>query len=176
MVDPAWFFSTLAQATATIIGFLIALAAVVYQLDKIEKRGKTRDLRNSYAEFRELYLPHFSLMSHHFLSLINERLPDDVAESESLEERKDEILTQEFDMPHTICLWSIVRDINLKLKSIAPAAEPENHYLLDHEDLEELENYITEYREHLNKGLLGENPYLVNELSEEYNLDWDDVR
>jgi hypothetical protein len=174
MANPAWFFSTLAQATAAIVGFFIALATVIYQLERAEKRRKTEDLRDSFEEFRDFFLPHFSVMSHQLLALINERLPDRVAESQDLDERKKELLNGDFDMPHTIYLWSLIRDINIKLKSIAPAAEPENHYLLTEEELEELETLLTEYQEYVSEGVtdVEGQEYLVNELNTEHDVDW----
>jgi len=177
MPNPAWFFSTLAQATAAIVGFFIALATVIYQLERAEKRSKTEDLRDSYREFRDFYVPHFSVLSHHLLALINERLPDRVAESQDLDERRRELLNGDFDMPHTIYLWSLVRDINHILESIGPAAEPENYELLNQEELEQLENLLTEYQEYFSEGTsrVGGEEYLVNELSSEHGVDWGDI-
>lgn len=175
MADPAWFFSTLAQAIAAIIGFFIALATVIYQLDKVEKRRKTEDLRESYKEFKEYYLPHYRVMSFQVLSLIDERLPDQLAESDDLEERERELLEQDFDMPHTIYLWSLIRDINIKLKSIGPAAQPENHYLLTEDELEELEDRIGEINEFINEGTLGNDTPLLDEIEETHGLNWGDI-
>jgi hypothetical protein len=111
------------------------------------------------------------------LALIDERLPDRVAESQDLDDRRQELLNGDFEMPHTIYLWSLIRDIKMKLESIAPAAEPENHYLLTEEELEELENLLTEYQEYYSNGMTdieGEE-YLTNELKENHGVDWGDI-
>lgn len=55
MADPAWFFSTLAQSTAAIIGFIIAFSAVLYQLDRQRRERRTQELREELIDFEDEY-------------------------------------------------------------------------------------------------------------------------
>lgn len=63
MAVAEWFFSTLAQSTAAIIGFTIALAAALYtsRLEKI--RHQTESLRDQLIEIQDEYQPVLSGIS-----------------------------------------------------------------------------------------------------------------
>jgi hypothetical protein len=64
VVDSAWFFSTLAQVSATIIGFVAALTIGLYTLERQRRREGTDRLRRSLTEFEDKYgrITHFAYM------------------------------------------------------------------------------------------------------------------
>ncbi|WP_248516694.1 hypothetical protein [Salinarchaeum laminariae] len=50
-----WFFSTLAQASAAITGIIVAIASVLYQLEKQKSRENQEVLKEEMADFRDKY-------------------------------------------------------------------------------------------------------------------------
>lgn len=57
MASPGWFFSTLAQVTATIAGFIIAFSGVLHQLERQRRESVTEELRDDILDFEEKYVP-----------------------------------------------------------------------------------------------------------------------
>jgi len=55
MISPAWFFSTLAQVCAALLGFIITLAVAIHQLEIREKRKRTDELRTSLIDANDKY-------------------------------------------------------------------------------------------------------------------------
>ena len=56
MIDsPTWFFSTLAQATAGIVAFIIAIATVVYSLERQRREKQTAEFKKDLLNFKEKY-------------------------------------------------------------------------------------------------------------------------
>ena len=55
MAKPAWFFSTLAQVTAAIVGFIVAFSAGLYPLERQRREDRTDRLRNALIDFRNEY-------------------------------------------------------------------------------------------------------------------------
>lgn len=56
MIDsPTWFFSTLAQATAGIVAFIIAIATVVYSLERQRRERQTAEFKKDLLNFKEKY-------------------------------------------------------------------------------------------------------------------------
>lgn len=61
MVDAHYFFSTLAQASAAIVGFVIAVAAALYSLERQRVERRTENYRDALTKFRNRY--GFALMT-----------------------------------------------------------------------------------------------------------------
>jgi hypothetical protein len=55
MASPEWFFSTLAQSSAAIIGFVLAFSAVIHQLERQQREKRTDKLRDELIELRYKY-------------------------------------------------------------------------------------------------------------------------
>lgn len=66
MASPEWFFSTIAQATAAIVGFVIAFSAVIYQNERQRREQRTESLREGLSELRTKYKDIVETMSTSF--------------------------------------------------------------------------------------------------------------
>lgn len=56
MVAPEWFFSTLAQASAAIVGFIVALGTILYSLERQRRANRSDRLRQALIGFKGRYL------------------------------------------------------------------------------------------------------------------------
>jgi hypothetical protein len=54
-----WFFSTLAQVSATVVGFIVAITMVTYSLEKERKMNRTADFRDLLEDFYQAYTTPF---------------------------------------------------------------------------------------------------------------------
>lgn len=64
MVDPAWFFSTLAQSAAAVIAFTIAFASVLFNSRIDSLQANTDALRQEFINLREKYAEVLRSMAH----------------------------------------------------------------------------------------------------------------
>lgn len=53
MIDPVWFFSTLAQATAASIGFVIAFSAALYSSRRSSRQERINRFKDDMRQYRE---------------------------------------------------------------------------------------------------------------------------
>lgn len=86
MVDPAWFFSTLAQSAAAVIAFTIAFAGVLFnsRIDSLQE--KTDELRQEFTTLSEKYPEVLRSMAHALRDEAEFEDPRDVSPQELIDE------------------------------------------------------------------------------------------
>jgi len=131
MVNPAWFYSTLAQSSAAIIGFIIAFTAVIHQLERQTRERRTQELREILSTFEEDY--RIVLMDLQFLMIETfppiewSEIDDQVILTENIEEYEPAL-----EFANTAL--SLYR----KIESLDYSKNPREDYLLDSAELTEL--------------------------------------
>jgi len=55
MTNSAWFFYTLSQGTAAIVGLLVSARLIQYQLERQRRERRTEDLREETKEFEDKF-------------------------------------------------------------------------------------------------------------------------
>jgi hypothetical protein len=139
MVAPQYFFSTLAQASAAIVGFVIAVAAALYSLERQRVERRTDEYREALTEFRNRY--GFALMALDSLlegeggDTTNEMTDDLSLDNGELEE----LVREEYnEKPATSLYMAHVRRILGIFNRIAPA----NDSILSPDELAALQQSI----------------------------------
>lgn len=175
MVDPAWFFSTLPQITAAIVGLLISLRAIQYQLEKQRRETRTREAHQDPLDFKEKYndLLHsvagvfYHPPDNHVIGMaMNLLLSDDCNHLRIA--LRTERPTQALYYHHLVRVGHVTRT------EIEPSSDPKSHYLLSDpafkrlaESVIWLKNNFTqqsEYMEYLHADLeiTGSSPYVAD--------------
>lgn len=131
MVSPAWFFSTLAQATAAIIGFVIAFGAVLHQLERRHRERRTQELREELLDLKEEFLQrggNISAMLQPFVT------------GDNFETVVEEVKTNNPDLKYPILaeMWYHTGRINVIAGNIDSAPKPQDDFLLTLDEFDEL--------------------------------------
>ncbi|MYL17991.1 hypothetical protein GLW36_15230 [Halorubrum terrestre] len=139
MVAPQYFFSTLAQASAAIVGFVIAVAAALYSLERQRVERRTDEYREALTEFRNRY--GFALMA--LDSLLEGEGGDttkEMTDDLSLDNGElEELVREEYnEKPATSLYMAHVRRILGIFNRIAPA----NDSILSPDELAALQQSI----------------------------------
>lgn len=66
MASPEWFFSTIAQAAAAIVGFVIAFSAIIYQMERRRREQRTEELREHLSDLHSKYMDVIAVMASGF--------------------------------------------------------------------------------------------------------------
>lgn len=90
-----WFFSTLAQVTAAIVGFIIAITMITYSLEKERRMNRIAEFRDLLNEFQSYSIPFDQIQAH--LSRSDANSVDEYLFNNYGEENiKDEMFTEDF--------------------------------------------------------------------------------
>lgn len=177
MVDPAWFFSALAQSTASIAGLLVAARLIQYQLERQRRERRTEDLREEVQEFDEKFghiLPpmtgtfagssDLSFWSQtRFLWISGSELNLNIAMNSS--------------MPVITMYWAhMARISHILMTGVHPSSNPQEHHLFSEKEFDRLRESITWLKENVDErspfidylyadlGIQGNKPYTKNIL------------
>jgi len=174
MVEAHYFFSTLAQASAAIVGFVIAVAAALYSLERQRVERRTDEYRDALTEFRNRY--GFALVT---LDRMLEgeggettyQMTDDLSlDNDELEE----IVREEYEeKPVTSLYLAHVR----RILGIFNRIGPENDYVLTPDELEALRKSV--YWMYIQFYNIGDEPNsaikeFVKEMTGKYYSEYDD--
>lgn len=139
MVNSAWFFSTLAQATAAIVGLVVSLSAIQYQLERQRRERRTEDLRDATRSFEEKYEGIISTLAGEFAGTAdksyidkswNVTLPGDELNLDIVLSSYEPILNMSLDAPVATLYWShLSRVSNILIFGVNPSSDPKSHYL-----------------------------------------------
>lgn len=139
MADAPWFFSTLAQVSATIVGFIVAFSAGLYPLERQRREDRTDRLRNALINFRNDYfkiIRSLSLIAHDGDVTTQGYLKDFGKDVEELREDIEEDTGQRGeDSP---IIWAHLYRIQELLEKV----DAENDFLLTSEELDILGDSI----------------------------------
>jgi hypothetical protein len=162
MPAPAWFFSTLAQAIAAAIGFVIAFTASVYSFRNSVFRERVSTFQRDIGELHSIYGP--------ILDALEDYLRENAEFDSSSEiwinlqhENLDDWANKQPD-PQSAKVWAHVKAVSDFLSVIPSEESPEQiqihfekmEYSIDR--LQELFDYQTEGAELLYEELIGEIP------------------
>lgn len=139
MVDPAYFFSTLAQVSATIVGFVIAFSVGLYPLERQRREGRTDRLRQALINFRNEYssaIQAMSSISHDGGVTTKAYLKDFSNDSNDLRDQVQQDDDQRGDDSPVI--WAHF----YRIKQLLEKVDAENDYLLTSDEIESLQNSI----------------------------------
>lgn len=173
MPSPEWFFSTLSQSMGAIVGFIITIAAVLYQLEKNEKQNRTARLREELIEFEKKYNNAIFSAIEGLKQPFEDSLPSSEydPENSSLEDIKN-IPDEDLEgHPITSRVWMVSYHISCLLDRVSPDESPERHYLLSKADVEEIEASA----EYLSNHIIGEGDSIVYEISYSGAVDKDEI-
>lgn len=144
MVAPAWFFSTLSQATAAIVGLLVSARLIQYQLERQRRERRTEDLREEIQEFDEKFGHILSPMAGTF------------AESADLSFWSSSIflpipgdklnlrIVMDSSMPVVTMYWvHMARISHILMTGIHPSPNPREHHLFSETEFDRLRESIT---------------------------------
>ncbi|MUV60011.1 hypothetical protein [Halobacterium sp. CBA1126] len=178
MAELDWFFSTLSQSSAALIGLVITFTAVLFQLERQRRRDRTEELRSGLIDLKDKYEAVLAAIAGVFLGDVKEHsapyLPDEDVLSMSAEELKE--YSQDKSPPdrwNLSLLYLHTVRVQFLLYKVSPSEDPLSHYLLSEEEfqrLEESSNWLTEnisYPEF-------ENGRFEKELRQETDIDEDE--
>lgn len=160
---PTPFFSTLAQASAGIIGFIIAIAAAIYSLERQRVERRTDDYREALTEFKNRY--GFALVTlDSMLEGEGGETTHEMTDALSLDnDEVEELVREEYDEKPATSLYLVhVR----RVLGLFNQIRPENDYVLTSEELESIhQNIYFIYFQFYN---IEHNPdYVIKELVKE---------
>ena len=139
MVNPAYFFSTLAQVSATIVGFIIAFSVGLYPLERRRREDRTDRLREALRDFRDEYkgvVQVMSLIAHDGGVTTKAYLKDFSKGTDELRDEIDDDNDQRSeDAP---IVWAHLYRIDELLDRVSA----ENDFLLLPDELESLQNSL----------------------------------
>lgn len=180
MVNSAWFFSTLSQATAAIVGLLVSARLIQYQLERQRRERRTEDLREETKEFEEKFGDVISPMAGAFFEnadLLIESTPS-LYEIHTLP--SDELnleIAMESSKPVVTLYWAhMVRVNHVLMEDIHPSPDPERHYLLSEDGFGTLRDSIKWLKTNMDQrsafieylytdlGMEADSPYTANVL------------
>jgi hypothetical protein len=109
MVDPAWFFSTLAQATAASIGFLIAFLAALYTGRKNKTQGNYREFMSQLQQIEANYKPLLRRMEKQMTGVTDFPVADGTIEKAceiDLTQSEIEDIAEEYEQSTAVKMWA----------------------------------------------------------------------
>lgn len=139
MVAPEWFFSTLAQASAAIVGFIVALAAIVYSLERQRRDNRSDRLREALIRFKNRYyrvVRAISLLAHEGGVTTKPYLKEMDFETDALHEKVSRDSDQRGELAPIF--WAHAR----RVLKILDRVNPEGDYLLTAGELDALRKSI----------------------------------
>jgi hypothetical protein len=143
MVFSAWFFSTLAQATAAIIGLTIAFTVSTHLSRRERRKNRTDDLREELTDLRTKYQPVLDTMSQ-ALKQSNAQFNTSTGRFDLTDDQKNakQWAAQQPDSTAAEA-WAYISGIAAILLEIDILSE----YTLDREQFSELNSTVTELKE-----------------------------
>jgi len=140
MVAPQHFFSTLAQASAGIVGFVTAVAAALYSLERQRVEQRTDNYREALTEFENRYgfalLTLESMLEGEGGTTTHEMTDDLSLDNDEIEE----LVREEYDKkPATSLYLAHVR----RILGLFHRIGPEKDYVLTTDELESLQQSVS---------------------------------
>lgn len=146
MVNSAWFFSTLSQGTAAIVGLLVSARLIQYQLERQRRERRTEDLREEIKEFEEKFGDVVPPMAGAFFEnadLLIESTPS-LYDIHTLPSNELNLkIAMDSSKPVVTLYWAHMFRVNhVLMEDIHPSPDPERHYLLSEEGFDTLRDSI----------------------------------
>lgn len=147
MVEPQFFFSTIAQASAAVVGFIVAVAAALYTLERQRVERRTDDFRDSLTEFANRY--GFAIET--LAQMLANEGGDLTKEMKDVSKSREELR----ELAHEECdeypITSLFLAHIVRIHGFLTRINPQYDYLLSSDELESLEESIDWYYDHFNQ-------------------------
>lgn len=147
MVDPQFFYSTLAQASAAVVGFVVAVGAALYSFERQRVEKRTGEYRDALLELRNRY--EFALQT--LANMLEGAGGETDEEMLDLNLTNDELRKMAYDKseskPVTTLFLAHIQRMLLLLHKI----QPENEYILTADELDNLQQSVGWYSDHFYK-------------------------
>lgn len=118
----AWFFSTLAQATASIVAFVIAIGTVIYSLERQRRDRQTAEFQENLLSFKDKYESVLWGCAAMFHSVDVDRSKDYVTNNKLSNEELNQRIEEDDDQPlkESALLHSHIRNLISMITQISP--------------------------------------------------------
>jgi hypothetical protein len=172
-VSPDWFFSTLAQASAASIGFLLAFIAAIYSTRKSRVNDRTLRLLEHLSDTESEFDPLLDAMSRHISATAGIPVEGNgISEMKEINLNQEEIqeMAEGFDKPNTMVFYANLERAK-KLMNLLVGPQPNNKKADQLAKLNETTNAMVE-----NVGMAKNAMVLYSEVSEEEDIPDDYAR
>lgn len=154
MPSPAWFFSTVAQAMATIIAFIISLIAVLHQLRYDRKKRRIEDFKKQLAEFDQKYSNSTDDVMTVLKEFYDDSVPYKVPEPEKI---SSDLVGSELnegikENPVSNAVWLHIYNINRVLSTISSREDIERGQMPEEDNITEIKESIDYISGKISKG------------------------
>lgn len=150
------FFITLAQISASLTGFTIAIAIVIHQLESRERRKRTAELRDELEGVKQRYN---NEVLYSVMEIIEQPFQGTVPENIDNIEKisiKDLLENDYFDNNiHANQIWYLTYKLSNELSDVSPSKKPDSHYLIPLEELKQISNSVGYINKHIDDGNVG---------------------
>lgn len=177
MVDTAWFFSTLSQATAAIVGLLVSARLIQYQLERQRRERRTEDLREEIQELEEKFGHILPPMVGTFADSADILFLHHVHDLSMTEDELNLNIAMKSSVPTVTLYWAhMARISHILMDGIHPSPNPRAHYLFSKEEFDRLRESTTWLKNNVDErsqfieylyadlGLSAKKPYTENGL------------
>jgi hypothetical protein len=152
MVDPAWFFSTLSQGTAAIVGLIVSARLIQYQLERQRRERRTEDLREEIQEFDKKFGHILSPMAGTFAGNADLSFWPQSRFLWVKEGKLNLKIAMNSSMPVVTMYWvHMARISHILMTGIHPSPNPRAHYLFSEKEFDRLRESITWLKENVDE-------------------------
>ena len=145
MAAAHYFFSTLAQASAAVIGFVVAVSAALYSIERRRVEKRTEDYRDALMELRNQYAFGLESLANMLDGETGGIDQEAVEMPRTNDELEDYVISDQ--KPVSKLLLIHLRRILILFKRI----EPQNEHLLSEDELKSLQRSVYWFYEHFNQ-------------------------
>lgn len=141
MIEGEYFFSTLAQSTATILGLVIALSGVIHQLERQEVRRNTDSLKEELSKLSNKYHDIFELLGREFSKNIEKGgwfIDPDEALNDPKEIKSEIYSAEDVENPNTVYIWHLISCVLYHLEEIRRERSKTEENLISLREMENL--------------------------------------
>ena len=154
MIEPQFFFSTLAQASAAVVGFVVAVAAALYSLERQRVERRTDEYRDALTDFKNRYGFAIQTLTE-ILENEGGEITNEMVDVDKTPEDLEKLARSEVDDYPVTSLFLAHMS---RILEILSQIEPRNDYVLSAQELEALEDSVNWFYEHF---------YQLDEISKE---------
>ncbi|WP_152529846.1 hypothetical protein [Candidatus Halobonum tyrrellensis] len=137
-VDPAWFFSTIAQSAAAAIAFIITFGGILYQIEYQDRRKRTDDLRERLIAVRDKHRTPIRSALWMLNTLDRKGMVEvdiDVDDEDILEKC---VGSKSVKYPYSVASYIIIEKIERRIAKISAGESTQDHYLISREQIRKI--------------------------------------
>lgn len=138
MVEPHYFFSALAQSSAAVAGFVVAIAVALYSLERQKIERRTDEYRDALLELRNRYGFPLRTLS----GMLNNEGGNELEDSLDLAIRREELEEIAYEESEDYPVTSLFLAHVERMLQLLTRISPENDYLLSADELDALQGSV----------------------------------